>query len=120
MLSIIGVLAAMLSPVSGDAPAVADNAPIFLVAESAGEGIKLLVKGSAAEEFQASFTLEVNSNTRGGGNKTTHRGGVRLAPGETVILSTVNLGAITPGHWEARLTVKPSHGESYEMIKTTL
>jgi hypothetical protein len=112
MLNLLGVFAAMVTsaPAGGGAAA-----PIRLVAEPAGDGVRFSVLGSSTADYQASFALEVHSE----GNRSVHRGSARLGDGHPVILSTVTMGNARPGHWSARLVVEPVGGHAYEQVRET-
>jgi len=115
VLGLIGALLTMLSATSGDGP----TAPIYLVTEPAAEGVRVQVLASAASDLEASFVLEVNSDTVSGGNRSSHRGSAKLRSGETATLSTVTLGNVAAGRWEARLRVEPVGQEPYEQIRNS-
>lgn len=119
MLGIMGVVAAMLSPLTGNSGEPA-SPPVYLLAEPVGEGVRLSVVGSSPSELRVSFILEVNSDTVSGGNKSLHQGGGTLGGGVPITLSTVTLGNVTPGRWSARLRVEPRGGQPYEQTKTSL
>ncbi len=115
MLKLLGALAGMMSSVSGTAGQGRAREPIQLVAEPAGEGVRVRVIGSSDAPYAANFDLEVSS----GGNRSTHKGSVTLSGGETVTLSTVTLGNAAPGQWRAHLKVEPQAGQGYEQTRTS-
>ncbi len=82
MFKLLGVLAAMMSSVSGNAGQEAGPAPIHLVAEPAGDGVRVKVVGASKAAYSASFSLEVTSD----GNRSLHRGSVDLQAGDAVTL----------------------------------
>ena len=87
--------------------------PIYLTAEPAGEGVRLQVIGAASHAYDASFLLEVTS---GEGNRSNHHGSASLRPGERVVLSSITLGNVRQGGWQARLRVEPRGAPAYELI----
>lgn len=115
MFKLLGVLAAMMSTVSGNAGQEAGPAPIHLVAEPAGDGVRVRVVGASKAAYSASFSLEVTSD----GNRSLHRGSVDLQAGDAVTLSTVTLGDAAPGRWRAHLKVEPQGGQAYEQTRTS-
>jgi hypothetical protein len=113
MFKLLGALAAMTSSMSGAAgPA---GGPIHLVAEPAGEGVRVRVVGSSEAPYAATFSLEVSS----AGNRSLHRGSANLQGGEAVTLSTVTLGNAAPGQWRAHLKVEPQGEAGYEEIRNS-
>ena len=110
MFKLVGVLAAMMASVSGVAGAEGSRGPIHLVAEPAGEGVRVRVVGASEAPYAATFSLEVVS----GGNRSIHRGSANLQGGEAVTLSTVTLGNAAPGQWRAHLRVEPQGSAAYE------
>lgn len=56
MFKLLGVLAAMMSSVSGNAGQEAGPAPIHLVAEPAGDGVRVKVVGASKAAYSASFS----------------------------------------------------------------
>ncbi len=114
-----GLLKAIASAGIAAAPAPADNAPIYLVFEPAGEGIRLQVVGKSDKAFAASYALEVTSQSRGGTNSSTQSGNVRLQPGVPVTLVRLNLGSVQGGNWSAKLRVNPEGGSPYELVRSS-
>jgi hypothetical protein len=78
-----------------------------------GSGIRLTVTGAAASPFEAAYALDVSSETVGGNNHSVQRGRVRLVPGKTVTLITLDLGTVRAGNWTATLQVDPVGAGSY-------
>lgn len=115
MLKLAGVLAAMTSSTSGASGQSEAPPPVNLVAEPAGEGVRVQVVAASRDPYAASFSLEVTS----GGNRSVHHGSATLAGGEAVTLSTVTLGNAAPGQWRAHLTVQPQSGPAYEQVRTS-
>ena len=118
MLKFVGILAAMISPAPSAAGGAAEGAaaPIHLVAEPVGEGVRIRVVGSSDAPFEASYSLEAESGANGASNRSTTRSWVRLEPGVSVTLATVNLG--NAGKWTARLKVEPKDAPPYEEVRT--
>ena len=116
-----GLALAAFAAVLGGSTSSAPSAPIYMVAEPSGPGIHLRVVGAAPVAYDATYRLEVTSDRTRGGNRSTHSSRVRLVPGAApVTLTTIRLGEITPGRWEARLTVEPSEGEPYQEVLDAL
>jgi hypothetical protein len=112
MFKLVGALAAMMTSLSGGAGEGA-RGPIHLVAEPAGEGVRVRVVGSSEAPYAAAFSLEVTS----GGNRSLHRGSASLDGGQAVTLSTVTLGNASPGQWRAHLSVVPEGAPAYEEVR---
>lgn len=115
MFKLFGVLAAMMSSVSGNVGQERESVPIQLVAEPAGDGVRLRVVGASQAAYFASFALEVTSE----GNRSLHKGSANLQGGDTVTLSTITLGNAAPGRWRAHLRVEPQDGQAYEQVRTS-
>ena len=111
-----GAFAVSLAILAAAAPAsgAAGAAPIHLVAEKVGEGVRLQVLGAAREPFEGSYALEVTTDAAAGKNRSTQRGTARLQPGVPVTLVTLTLGNVRSGTWSAKLRVEPSGGSPYE------
>jgi len=116
MFKLLGALAALTSSVAGGAGQDPGPAPINLIVEPAGEGIRVQVVGASYAPYAAAFTLEVTS----GGNRSLHRGSAALEGGGKVTLSTVTLGNAAPGQWKAHLAVQPEGSEPYDQVRTSL
>ncbi len=114
-----GLLYALASLGVAAAPAPADNQPIYLKFEPAGQGISLQVVGKSEKALSASYALEVTSQSQGGTNRSTQRGNVRLEPGVPVTLVRLNLGSVQGGNWSAKLSVNPEEGGSYEVVRSS-
>jgi hypothetical protein len=97
------------------APAPEGSAPIRLVSEPSGEGIRLRVLGASDKPLEATYLLEASGGPTGTSNKSVQRGTARLPPGVPVTLVTLTLGNTRNGSWSARLYVSPSQGDPYEM-----
>jgi len=94
--------------------------PIALLAEPNGEGalIQVVAAGDRIHAaYDATYTLEVTSDLDSGGNRSVQRGRAHIAPGDTNLFISLRLGRVTPGNWEARLTVEPGDGAAYEEIR---
>lgn len=106
--------------VAGAAP-MADtrSAPVRLVTEQVGQGVRITVVGKSASPVDATYALEVSSNAAGGGNRSTQRGSVRLRPGIPVTMITLTLGGNAGEGWTARLKVEPKGAPAYEEVKTS-
>ena len=92
------------------------TAPIRLVSEPTGSGLRLKVIGSSDRIISADYTLEVSSRSNGGTNRSSQSGGVRLEPGVVATLVTLSLGNVRDGAWTARLQVHTSEGVTYEEV----
>lgn len=112
MPGITAVLAAAAA--FGSLPAATD-APIRVLAVPAGAGVQLTVIGASAIDFEGTFTLEAQS-AAANGNRSVHRSGARLRPGQEVTLLSITLGNAVPGEWQAKLRVEPKAGEPYEQV----
>jgi hypothetical protein len=112
------LIAAMLGAMAPGG-AAADNPPIRLVSEAAGDGLRLKVVGSSDRALSADYRLEVSSESSGGTNRSVQSGGVRLQPGVPVTLVTLSLGSVKNGAWSARLHVTPKPGAAYEDVRTS-
>lgn len=88
--------------------------PVRLIAEPHGPGVTIRVVGDAAAPVDASYMLQVASDSRSGTNRSTQSGTARLQPGAPVTLVTMNLGRVPGGAWSARLTVRTPQGD-YEL-----
>ncbi|HEY9579063.1 MAG TPA: curli-like amyloid fiber formation chaperone CsgH [Rhizorhapis sp.] len=113
------LVAAALASSVGGASAPASAAPIQLVAEPVGDGVRLQVVGDAASAVEARYSLEVTSDAAAGKNRSTQRGTARLQPGTRVILITMTLGNVSHGNWSAKLLVEPSTREPYQQIRSS-
>jgi hypothetical protein len=110
------LLALMTAPAAaGDTADPA--APVRLVAEDAGDAVRLRVVGESPRAFEGEYALEVSSDAAAGGNRTVQRGTVRLAPGVPATLMTLTLGGGGQGGWTARLRVEPADGAAYEEVR---
>jgi len=117
---IASILTSILAAAIGGASPVTP-APIRIVAEPRADGIQLSVVGDSEAEYDALYTLEVESDVvQEGGSRSVQRGRARLRPGEVVTLISLRLGRVVPGRWEARLLVEPSEGESYTELRNSI
>lgn len=116
------VPAAMVGAIgaAGAAP-MADtrSAPVHLVTERVGQGVRITVVGKSESAIDATYALEVSSNAAGGGNRSTQRGSVRLRPGVPVTMITLTLGGNAGAGWTARLKVEPKGAPAYEEVRTS-
>ena len=96
-------LIAFGAPAAGSAPA----APLHLVTEPVGSGIRIRVVGHSAVACDARYSLEVSNRSGGGSNRSVQRGAARLRPGVVSNVATLTLGNAAPGSWSARLVVDP-------------
>lgn len=112
MMTIAAIIAAAAV---GSLQGAAAEAPIRLIAEPAGEGVRISVVGASAREFEGTYTLETRS-AQARGNRSVNRSGAHLRPGREVTLQTIVLGNAVPGEWQARLRVDPKDGEPYEQL----
>ncbi len=101
------------------APAPADHAPIYLVFERAGDGIRLQVVGKSDNALTASYALEVTNRSQGGTSSSIQSGNVSLQPGLAVTLVRLDLGSVQGGNWSAKLSVTPEEGGSYEVVRSS-
>jgi hypothetical protein len=99
--------------------APAGDAPIRLVSEAAGDGMRLKVVGLSDRPLSADYKLEVSSQSGGGTNNSVQSGGVQLQPGVPVTLVTLSLGNVKNGGWTARLHVTPRPGAAYQEVRTS-
>lgn len=112
-------LAGMLG-LAGSGGAASPSEPIYIVAEPSSGGLSLSLIGASDRHYEATYHLEVNSDVRGGGNRSSQRGRVTLNPGQTVTLVSVSLGSESLGAWEARLYVEPLNEAPYERVQRKL
>src|SRR3546814_16104031 len=100
------LVAAALASSVGGASAPASAAPIQLVAEPVGDGVRLQVVGDAASAVEARYSLDVTSDTAAVKNRSTHRGPARLQPGNRGILITMTHRHGSNVNWTGKLLVR--------------
>jgi hypothetical protein len=110
---ILALAAALAAGTPDPAPS---GAPVRLIAESVGTGVRLRVVGNSAAACEARYELAVSGDTIRGGNRSIQRGTARLQAGVPATLATVSLGSVNPKGWEARLSVEPCDGARYVQV----
>lgn len=106
-------LTAMAIVASAAGATITDPPPINVGMATYGSDIKLTVTGASNSPLEATYALDVTSNSVGGDNRSVQRGRVRLVPGKKVTLITLNLGNLRSGKWAATLQVEAVGGGSY-------
>lgn len=114
-----GPILIALAALGGAAPAGSPSAPIHIVTEPAGAGVRISVVGDSSRAIEATYSLEVSSETGGGRSRSTQKGTARLKPGAPVTLVTTRLGDLQGGSWTATLHVQPVGGPAYQEVRTS-
>ena len=106
-------LAAVAAAASAGDATMTNPPPINMAMTTQGSGIRLTVSGASISPFEATYVLDVTSDSGGGNNHSLQRGRVRLVPGKKVTLITLDLGNLHTGKWTATLQVDAAGGGSY-------
>ena len=110
-----GIVAAAVAAAAIGGAQQPESRPIDLRVARNGEMLTLTVVGNAPTAVEARYALQVSSDVRGGGNRSTQRGSVRLQPGKPVTLIALSVGNARDGNWQAVLDVEPSTGAAYRI-----
>ncbi|WP_275402021.1 curli-like amyloid fiber formation chaperone CsgH [Sphingomonas ginkgonis] len=86
--------------------------------EQTGGTARFHVLGTGARDCVASYELEVWSGT-GGANRSVQRGQAHLAKGGEPHLLDVALSGAAASRWSAKLHVRTSDGESYDVTRSS-
>ncbi len=98
------------------APTLPQAAPVRLVSEPSGNGVRLRVVGASAAPYSGRFRLTVASEAGGAGNRSVQSGTANLRPGTEATLVDLTLGRVSDG-WSAVLEVTSSDGGSYKQVE---
>ena len=106
---VAGFAAAGGASAAGEMP----KQPVRLEVAEVGGILTLKVIGTAEVATEASFTLKVSSNGKGGVNETTQGGRLRIPAGGEVTGAKVAVSVDRMAGWTAALSVTPAEGEAY-------
>lgn len=88
--------------------------PVRLSIEQVEGAARLLVEGASDRAVEVDYELDVTSRSNGGTNRAHQRGVARLKPGEPVVLIRLSVSQGPRADWDAKLTVTPRDGQSYQ------
>ena len=103
----VGFVSLALAAAAATAAVTRPAAPLHLVTEPAGSGVRIRIVGHSPVVCEARYSLEVANRSGGGTSRSVQRGAARLRPGVVSNVATVTLGNAAAAGWTARLVVDP-------------